>query len=144
MQGYGIRFLPGEDRRKWFWLLRGTNFFFWKTHLKKIQEWEIQDVSAWTDGAFPETVIQTVPHFCPTIPVLCELDGSGTVRTIRLSSTFPTREISSLISTAAIIEITVWLQLKGMLGRISLAGPGRRPTKTTSADKTTSSFELVL
>ena len=75
-------------------------------------------------------------------PDLNEFDGSGTVRTTLVRSTFPTSAITSLMSIAAIIETISCSPWNGIRGRMSLAGPGSKPTKTTSTESTKSSFEL--
>ena len=75
-------------------------------------------------------------------PDLNEFDGSGTVRTTLVQSTFPTSAITSLMSIAAIIETISCSPWNGIRGRMSLAGPGSKPTKTTSTEFTNSSFEL--
>ena len=80
---------------------------------------------------------------CTTVPVLWEFEGRGTVRTMFFASTLCESLTSSPISTAAIIEMMIWSFLKGIWGRMSLAGPGSRPINTTSTELTSSSFVLV-
>lgn len=90
-----------------------------------------------------KTVSAILLEGCSKIgPVLCEFDGRGTVRTILSEGTFLIRLITSWMSTAAIIEIMKCSSWKGIIGNISLAGPGRSPKNIISDDCTKSSFEL--